>query len=659
MAAAKPENTDCRVVSPVGVVCVLFSWLATTALASVFVLVASEWRALAALAATPITAAHGRTVLSLVALGWGIGLLLAPVAALIITIRQRSQAASSALAREAGVVPALLVASLAGWVATDPLTRRLQGLYVALVLAAALVTGLCVRLARGTPTRLEQGVLGALLLVSLAAGPLMGAGRYPELISLAHLTALASLVALLQPARRALARAPAAALLAGVMACSLAALAGLSHQDRLDPRHAGEMRLRSLSVRRLLQARLEGSVRPAPAGSTQAAALPFDPEVAPLERELNLSSHGHDHRGAQRHPDGSGRSPGLDLVVLVSLDALRADAISPTLTPALWRAAERGRRMTSCYAAGSSTAEFVQSLVLRPGESEAHSLPDLLRRGAVTSSKIISGRGGEVPDLEHRRLGYYFDHKQLAAGDAARTSRRALERITSVQRGKHFLWVHYMDLHDKYRDDLRCSAACPLARVHRTRLPRKYTHALGHLDHAVGQLLDGLGRRPGRGKTAVIITGDHGEMFEEHGFMGHGASGYDQVLSVPAVLIGPGIEPATTSRLASHADLQPTILDAFGIPAPQVDTPFPGLSWFGPRACAHDMVHAASSRYVSGRKGAFPLDIFITRGFKLVYGREDGLFELYDRRRDATEERNLALERPGIVRALMRRARLL
>jgi len=69
--------------------------------------------------------------------------------------------------------------------------------------------------------------------------------------------------------------------------------------------------------------------------------------------------------------------------------------------------------------------------------------------------------------------------------------------------------------------------------------------------------------------TMLVIMGDHGEAFLEHGFLFHGGVLHDEVLRVPLLVIGPGI--AAGRRVAtpvSLLDLTPTILDWLGLPAP-------------------------------------------------------------------------------------------
>ncbi|MCB0015700.1 MAG: sulfatase-like hydrolase/transferase, partial [Anaerolineales bacterium] len=71
----------------------------------------------------------------------------------------------------------------------------------------------------------------------------------------------------------------------------------------------------------------------------------------------------------------------------------------------------------------------------------------------------------------------------------------------------------------------------------------------------------------------IIYTSDHGDMLGSHSLLGSGKGPvmYEEVINIPFIVKWPGQTPAgTVSRsLVSHIDLVSTVLDAFGLPAPQ------------------------------------------------------------------------------------------
>ncbi len=69
-------------------------------------------------------------------------------------------------------------------------------------------------------------------------------------------------------------------------------------------------------------------------------------------------------------------------------------------------------------------------------------------------------------------------------------------------------------------------------------------------------------RRP----TVVLVVGDHGEQFGEHGLTRHANSLYEAVLRVPFLLVGPTIPPGSTFRVVPQLeDVAPTLLHLAGL----------------------------------------------------------------------------------------------
>ena len=62
------------------------------------------------------------------------------------------------------------------------------------------------------------------------------------------------------------------------------------------------------------------------------------------------------------------------------------------------------------------------------------------------------------------------------------------------------------------------------------RLRRRQVRAAGHVDGVLGHLFDVVPER-----TWVVVTSDHGELFGEGGYFGHGPINHDKVLEVPFV----------------------------------------------------------------------------------------------------------------------------
>ncbi|RMG98547.1 MAG: hypothetical protein D6705_05585 [Deltaproteobacteria bacterium] len=105
----------------------------------------------------------------------------------------------------------------------------------------------------------------------------------------------------------------------------------------------------------------------------------------------------------------------------------------------------------------------------------------------------------------------------------------------------------------------------------------RYARLVEGEDTFLAAVLDVLSFRSMRDRTVVIVVGDHGEGFGEHGVMQHDQNIYEEGVRVPFVVAGPGIERRVARGNASALDFLPTVvglLDLAGLPPPSA---FPGL----------------------------------------------------------------------------------
>jgi arylsulfatase A-like enzyme len=97
----------------------------------------------------------------------------------------------------------------------------------------------------------------------------------------------------------------------------------------------------------------------------------------------------------------------------------------------------------------------------------------------------------------------------------------------------------------------------------------RYDQEIVNADRYIGFVLDLLRADRQRWEdTVVVVTGDHGEEFGEHGGRAHATTCHHESLHVPIVLRIPGTERTRIDRRVGLVDLVPTILDLTGATAP-------------------------------------------------------------------------------------------
>ncbi|WP_254054053.1 sulfatase [Singulisphaera sp. GP187] len=106
-----------------------------------------------------------------------------------------------------------------------------------------------------------------------------------------------------------------------------------------------------------------------------------------------------------------------------------------------------------------------------------------------------------------------------------------------------------------------------------------YESCIAYIDAQIGRLFADLERQGILENTMVVVTSDHGEHFNEHGFVGHGQSVYRREVHVPLLIIPPSSRSVVAKGIipepVSLRDLPATIVDILAI---KDKSPFPGGS---------------------------------------------------------------------------------
>ncbi|MBI4081059.1 MAG: DUF3413 domain-containing protein [Candidatus Lambdaproteobacteria bacterium] len=90
----------------------------------------------------------------------------------------------------------------------------------------------------------------------------------------------------------------------------------------------------------------------------------------------------------------------------------------------------------------------------------------------------------------------------------------------------------------------------------------RYKNAVHFVDSQVGRVLDELDARGLLERTVIVVTGDHGEEFNENrlNYWGHNGNFSRWQTQSPLIVHWPGKPPRTYSHLTSHLDVAPTLL---------------------------------------------------------------------------------------------------
>ena len=271
------------------------------------------------------------------------------------------------------------------------------------------------------------------------------------------------------------------------------------------------------------------------------------------------------------------------------------------------------------------------------------------------AASILSGGSDERPFADVSRMGELEDH--------------ATAFIKDHDDG-FFLWVHYMDTHTPYVpaprhlrevSDTHFSLFRMLGSHFRTgmgwdvdertlgTLRTLYDGTVRQVDESIGRLLDTLETEGIEDETAVVVAGDHGEEFLDHGHLSHYPKLYRELIDVPLFVVHPDGERGTVHTPVGLDTVAPTVCDLLGVA--------PADAWEGQSLApaldgeALDDRGPVVSVAVRGDSvTSQPIPRSLNDGELLVSARdarwtyiehtESGHRELYDRRTDPEERRD-------------------
>jgi iduronate 2-sulfatase len=175
---------------------------------------------------------------------------------------------------------------------------------------------------------------------------------------------------------------------------------------------------------------------------------------------------------------------------------------------------------------------------------------------------------------------------------------------------------------------------------------KHYAACVTYADALVGRVLKKLAAIGAKDNTIIVLWGDHGWHLGEHAIWGKHAL-FEESLHSPLIIHYPGMaKPGRPTRsMVETLDVFPTLCEVAGLPKPEFAT---GVSLLpilkNPKSPGHPAL---------AYKGS--IQTIRTETHRLIAHR-NGYSELYDHTSKAKETRNLAEEKPDLVKQL--RARL-
>ena len=345
-----------------------------------------------------------------------------------------------------------------------------------------------------------------------------------------------------------------------------------------------------------------------------------------------------------RHPTTPGVRIEKPIVVLVTIDAMRADVLdrAPGSLPTLSRLATTGVRFTDARSPAPSTmvsltaiftdrfytetrwAHHPKAQRLFPAADPSPRLAEILGDAGV-GSVAVGGPMWMDPELGITRGFREVREAPLTRGgvyvDADSSLEALADALVAHRDAPTFAFAHLLEPHAPY--DTAGTEGSTWDR---------YVREIAICDRALGAFIARLEREGLWDRTVLLVGADHGEAFGEHDTEFHGLTLYEEMVRVPLLVRAPGVAPRSVSDPVSMMDVAPTVLDLYGIDTPGA---FEGASLV-PVLMGGEL----APRPIVLQSGRLMEAMVFPDRFKVIHDRRTGAAELYDLSTDPGETKD-------------------
>jgi membrane-anchored protein YejM (alkaline phosphatase superfamily) len=280
--------------------------------------------------------------------------------------------------------------------------------------------------------------------------------------------------------------------------------------------------------------------------------------------------------------------PARDIIFMV-IDSWRFDALDPAVTPNLSRFAQGVARFAQHFSGGNATRAGIFSLFYGIPATYWH---DMLqqRRGPVLISELL-GRGYQIGVFQsaalqspefHQTVFARIEHPRMESeGDSPAARDRDLANdfeafLAGRDPSRPFFAFLFFDAPHAYDfpADFPLAFQPSLADVNYlslgpdsdpTPFHNRYLNSVRYVDTLAGEVLDRLRDDGLLDSSVVLVTGDHGQEFNDNhlGFWGHNSNFTRFQTEVPLLLSAPDVPAGEHLYRTSHFDVAPTVMSRY------------------------------------------------------------------------------------------------
>jgi hypothetical protein len=352
-------------------------------------------------------------------------------------------------------------------------------------------------------------------------------------------------------------------------------------------------------------------------------------------------------------------------VLLISVDALRADVLAPDAAhrddfPVITKLLDESVWFTRAFAPAAGTDISLATFLtgrFDPFQPIGTTLPEALRAaGRATFAALpaeVQRYAGETMLRRgiDRFVTVYTDWGKKDVGDhisAPATTNEGLKAFDGLGDKTGFIWLHYFDVHEHHQISVpnRLRDA-----VHDGGTAKKHAYRalLKAIDNDLGRLFDELGKRELFDRTIIVFVSDHGESLGDDPRIGdtHGKVTYAPLVRIPIALRIPGVTGGQRTEQISLVDLAPTLLTLTGIA--HADMEPDGIDLLPVLLDAPERVRPAPRPIAIHEELQWSV---VDWPHQLIVRPADNVIELYDLDQDPAQQSDLSATVPEVVSRL-------
>jgi len=284
-------------------------------------------------------------------------------------------------------------------------------------------------------------------------------------------------------------------------------------------------------------------------------------------------------------------------ILFINIEGLRNDILNPVNMPFLYKFAnERGFILRKHYTTGNNTPGSLYGMLT--GLAPYYFEPLRGNKFYNMPLHVLKKAGYFQSFYYNSPLQYEYIHRDIIEKTEDRFSRapgtkmddygpreqilidKFIEDLKSDKSNKRFDYYLMNVTHFNYFYPEECKKFVPdynsnftiisgtqeKFKKDRVELKNRYMNAVCYTDQLLRHLITEMDRMGRLNNTILVISGDHGEEFWEHGSFGH-TWGLNNIQIQPAALIYyPGIKKDSIKyKYTSHQDFMPTVFDLIGL----------------------------------------------------------------------------------------------